>query len=103
MSEDDPAVEGAKNDPMMPIGWTRTYKGGRVFVTTMGSADDLPSEGVRRMIVNSVFWAAGMEDRIKPDLDVSIVGEYEPTKFGFGDFQVGRKPAFYDLKEPTLN
>ena len=57
-------VADERNDPMMPIAWTRTYKGGRVFTTTMGSADDLPSEGVRRMLVNASLWCLGMEDQI---------------------------------------
>ncbi len=99
MTPDDEAVTDDRNDPMMPIAWTRTYNGGRVFTTTMGSADDLPSEGVRRMIVNASLWAMGMEDAIKPDLDVSIVGDYEPTPFGFGKFIAGKKPADYDLAE----
>ena len=67
MSPDDEPVTDKRNDPMMPIAWTRTYKGGRIFTTTMGSADDLPSEGVRRMLVNAAYWCLGMEDKIKPD------------------------------------
>ena len=83
---------------MMPIGWTRSYKKGRTFTTTMGSADDLPSEGVRRMLVNAAYWCVGLEDEIKPDSNVDIVGMYVPTKFGFGGFIKGKKPADYDLK-----
>ena len=98
MSSDDKPLEGKKNDPMMPIGWTRTYKDGRTFTTTMGSADDLPSEGVRRMLVNAAYWCIGMEDKIKPDSNVDIVGEYVPTKFGFGKYIKGKKPADYDMK-----
>lgn len=97
MSADTPPVTDARNDPMMPVAWTRTYKGGRVFVTTMGSADDLPSEGVRRMLVNAAFWCVGLDEQVKPDLDVSIVGEYHPTPFGFGKFIPGKRPADYDL------
>ena len=95
MNSDDEPVAGEKNDPMMPIGWTRTYNGGRVFVTTMGSADDLPSEGVRRMLVNATFWAAGMEDKITPDLSVDLVGDYQPTRYGFGESIPGKKPTDY--------
>ena len=36
-----------------------------------------------------------MEDKIKPDSNVSIVGPYEPTMFGFGKYKKGRKPSFY--------
>ncbi len=98
MNPDDEPVADNRNDPMMPIAWTRTYKDGRIFTTTMGSADDLPNEGVRRMLVNAAYWCLGMEDKIKPDSDVSIVGPYEPTAFGFGGFVKGKKPADYDLK-----
>jgi type 1 glutamine amidotransferase len=98
MSADDKPVEGKKNDPMMPIGWTRTYKDGRTFTTTMGSADDLPSEGVRRMLVNAAYWCVGLEDSIKPDSNVDLVGEYVPTKFGFGKYVKGKRPSDYDLK-----
>ena len=98
MSPDDSPVTDGRNDPMMPIAWTRTYEGGRIFVTTMGSADDLPSEGVRRMVVNAAYWCLGMDDMIKPDSDVSIVGEhYVPTPFGFGKYIKGKQPADYDL------
>ncbi|TWU58276.1 ThuA domain-containing protein [Rubripirellula reticaptiva] len=99
MNANDDAVADKRNDPMMPVAWTRTYKGGRVFATTMGSADDLPSEGVRRMLVNAAFWCLGMEDAIKPDFDVSIVGDYKPTPFGFSKFIPGKKPIDYELKK----
>jgi Trehalose utilisation len=103
MNSDDEPVADDRNNPMMPVGWTRSYKGGRVFVTTMGSADDLPSEGVRRMLVNSVFWALGMEEKITPDLNVEIVGDYQPTSFGFSKYIPGKRPADYDWQlEPAL-
>ena len=54
-------VEGKKNDPMMPVAWVKTFTGesgkpARVFTTTMGAATDLESAGVRRMLVNAVYW-----------------------------------------------
>lgn len=99
MSPDDDPVTDDRNDPMMPVAWTRTHNGGRVFTTTMGSADDLPSEGVRRMLVNASLWCLSMDDTIKPNLDVSIVGQYEPTPFGFGKSIPGKKPADYALEK----
>ncbi len=95
MNPDDEPVIDNRNDPMMPIAWTRTYKDARTFTTTMGAATDLPSEGVRRMIVNACLWAVGREDQIKPDLDVSLVGEFEPTAYGFGSYIKGKKPSDY--------
>ncbi len=60
MKVDDPILEGKKNNPMMPVGWTKSYqipggKKGRVFNTTMGSSSDLVSEGTRRMLVNATY------------------------------------------------
>ena len=100
MTPDAKPVEGKKNEPMMPVAWVKTYKGesgkvSKVFNTTMGAATDLISEGTRRMMVNSMFWGLGMEDKITADLDVSIIGEYKPTKFGFGGFRKGLKPSDY--------
>src|SRR6202030_867986 len=45
MKPDAPGIAGKKNDPMMPIAWTKTYKGpaGKTttsFTSTMGSSQD---------------------------------------------------------------
>jgi len=98
MKMDDGPVEGKKNDPMMPVAWTKTYrtasgKSGRVFATTMGASQDLLSEGTRRMLVNAAYWCLGMEEQIPAKSKVELVGEYKPSPFGFGGFQKGVKPA----------
>ena len=104
MKFDDPPVDGPKNDPMMPIGWTKTYqlpegKEGRVFATTMGAATDLATEGTRRMLVNAVYWCLGMEDEIgERGTKVDIVGEFDPTPYGFGGYKKGVKPSDHALK-----
>ncbi len=105
MTPDAKPVEGdraKKNMPMMPVAWTKTYKGesgkvSRVFNTTMGAATDLVSEGSRRMMVNSMFWALEMESVITGKNKVDIVGEYKPTRFGFGGFKKGLKPSDHKL------
>ncbi len=101
MQPTDKPVEGTKNDPMMPIAWTKTYKGaegksGRVFTTTMGAATDFASEGFRRLLVNASYWCAGLEGKIPARAKVDFVGEFKPTWFGFGQHKKGVKPA--DLK-----
>lgn len=100
MDPDDPPAEGEQNDPMMPIAWIKSYetpdgKRARVFTTTMGAAQDLLSEGLRRLLVNAAYWALGLEDEISERADVDLVGEYRPTPFGFGTYVKGRKPADY--------
>lgn len=67
---------------MMPIAWTKSYKGDRVFMTTMGHAGDFQNEGFRRMLVNATYWAVGMENKIRPNSDVALVGEYHPNEIG---------------------
>ncbi len=39
-----------------PIAWTRMYKGGRVFYTSLGHQKDFEDENYLRMIANSIFW-----------------------------------------------
>ena len=102
MKFDSVPVEGKKNDPMMPVAWTKTYtidgKTGRVFTTTMGSATDLVPVGTRRMLVNAAYWALGMEEQIKGDSCVDLVGEFKPTMYGFGTYKKGMKPGEYEMK-----
>lgn len=98
MEPSDEPVAGGKNDPMMPIAWVKTYNNARVFCTTMGAATDLPSEGLRRLLVNAAYWAVGLEGAIKPDANVALVGEFSPTPYGFGGYQKGLKPADFRAK-----
>jgi len=98
MKFDDKPVSGKQNEPMMPVAWTKSYttaagKTGRVFTTTMGASTDLANEGVRRMLVNACYWAAGLEDKIVAKSNVDIVGSFKPTSFSFNGFQKGLKPA----------
>jgi len=113
MKEGDPPAAAADdrkskklidpNDPMMPIAWTKTYTGsagnkGRVFCSTIGAANDLPSEGVRRLLVNACYWAAGLEDKIVATSNVALVGDYQPSNFKFGGFKPGVKPEEHELR-----
>ncbi len=104
MTPDAKPVEGKKNDPMMPLAWTKDFKSksgnvAKIFCTTMGASTDFESEGLRRLIVNASFWCLGMEDKIPEAANVDFVGEYKPTRFGFGSYTKGVKPADYDLKQ----
>ena len=103
MSPDDKPLEGKKNDPMMPVAWTKGFKSksgkeSRIFCTTMGASTDFESEGLRRLIVNAAFWGLEMEDAIPDSANVDYVDEYKPTAFGFGTFTEGLTPRDYDLK-----
>lgn len=103
MNPDDKPVDGKKNDPMMPLAWTRQWDTGHkttcsLLCTTMGAATDFESEDLRRLIVNAAFQMTGLEDKINESLCVEVVGEFEPTDFGFNQFKKGTKPADYNLK-----
>jgi len=102
MKPDDPPVKGKKNDPMMPVAWTKTYQvgdtTGRVFTTTMGASQDFESEGMRRLLVNGCYWALGMEEQIPKESKAEIVGEFETRPFKFGGFKKGLKPSDHELK-----
>lgn len=76
------------NDPMMPIAWTKSYQlpggtEGNAFTTTIGASTDMLNEGVRRLLVNSVYWSLNME--VPAKANVGIVGEFEPTAYEFRD------------------
>jgi len=98
--KDDPEK---KNDPMMPLVWTREYTGengktSKVVTTTMGAAIDLESEGLRRLLINSCYWTLGLGDKIAPTSDVSPVGEFKPLSFGFGKHRKGVRPVDLEMK-----
>src|SRR5262249_10840826 len=94
---DSKPVAGKKNDLMMPVAWTNTYKGGsgggRAFATTMGASEDLQWEGTRRMVVNGCFLAAGLEAKIPAKTNVEIVGRFKPTHFRFKNTEEWKKAA----------
>lgn len=60
------ALKGEKpEDPVFgtpnPVAWTKTYKGGRVFFTTLGHPQDFENVSMRRLVVNGIYWALGRE------------------------------------------
>jgi hypothetical protein len=87
------------NDPMMPVAWSRLHHNeagheNRVLCTTMGAARDLENEGLRRFLVNGVYWALNLA--VPAHADVTYVGEYSPSDFSYGaKFIRGQKPEDY--------
>jgi hypothetical protein len=104
MREDDPVTTNTKkNHPMMPVAWTKSYQTpggekGRAFNTTMGASSGLLSAPLRRLVVNGIYWAVGLEGEIPVDgTEVELVGEYNPTQYGFN----GKE--FWDKRGLTLD
>jgi len=94
----DPTADADPAKPPMPSTWTRHYadKDGdkhRVFHSTQGASQDILDENYRRMIINGTLWALGMESVIKPDLDISFVGPFQPSTFSFNGHAKGVKPT----------
>jgi type 1 glutamine amidotransferase len=93
-----PDSEPDKTKELLPVAWIRDYaveegKTGRAFATSHGASEDLLNTDFRRMLVNSTFWALGMESDIKGDNNVSFVGPYKPTRFDFDGYKANVKPG----------
>jgi len=93
-------VEQAVNDPAMPVVWTRmnvsdTGAKNRILTTTMGSATDLENEGLRRLIVNGVYW--GLDLPVPAKSDVRLVDPYAPSFYGFDGFRKGLHASDFAL------
>ncbi|MFN8347562.1 MAG: ThuA domain-containing protein [Spirosomataceae bacterium] len=91
-------AEPDKTKELLPVAWVKNYripsgKSGRAFATTHGASEDILNEGFRRMLVNAMFWAMGMEKEIKADNNVDFVGPYKPTTFNFTGYKANVKPA----------
>jgi hypothetical protein len=102
MKPDDPPVTGKKNDPMMPIAWTKPHKvagkDGRTFTCTTANGQDFLSAGLRRLLVNASYWGVGLEDRIDGSSNVDLVGDYQPLRFAGGGHRKGVRPADLQMK-----
>lgn len=93
-------VEQGINDPLMPVAWSRIHAppagaGNRVFCTTLGAATDLLDEGLRRLVVNAVYWGAGLE--VPARADVRVVDPYQPTDYSFKGYRRGLRPEDHAL------
>ena len=92
--------EQGVNEPPMPVVWTRLNKNdngttNKILTSTMGSATDLENEGLRRLIVNGVYWGLGLE--VPSRADVTIVDEYTPSFYGFDGFRKGLRASDFAL------
>ncbi|MEO6288204.1 MAG: ThuA domain-containing protein [Dyadobacter sp.] len=82
-----------------PVAWTKTYTGSsaktaRVFFTTLGHPFDFKEKAMRKLALNGMYWALGLEGRIPKDgVNADFDSIYEPNNSGFGDkFKANRKP-----------
>ena len=79
-----------KNTPPMPIVWIKKYthpeskKEGIALTSTIGAATDFKATGVRKVIVNGIYWLLGLDKKIPSrGAKVKIVGKFKGEKFKF--------------------
>jgi hypothetical protein len=90
---------------IMPMVWTREIKRdsgqvSRVVMSTIGAAQDMESEDLRRLYVNTIYWAVGLESKIPEKADVRYVGgDWKASPFGGGKFHHGLKPEDFAAKK----
>ena len=94
----DPKAEADTAKPPMASTWTRHYQSAdgkphRVFHTTQGASEDILDDNYRRLLINGIFWAAGLEDKITPDLAIDFIGPYQPSTFSFEGYVKNVKPS----------
>jgi type 1 glutamine amidotransferase len=44
------------NFPPEPVTWTHSYKGTRIFYTSLGHPKDFENASFRQMLVNAIYW-----------------------------------------------
>lgn len=90
---------------IMPMVWTREIKGesgkdSKVVMSTIGAAQDMESEDLRRLHVNCIYWALGLESRIPAKANVDYVNAgWKASRFGGGTFKKGLMPADFAIKK----
>ena len=52
-------MTGRFGEHVEPVAWTRTYRGGRVFFTTLGHPRDFDLPQFQQLLVNAIAWAVG--------------------------------------------
>lgn len=98
----EPSDDINADKPIVSAGWTRNgyiapsgaRKDARIVYASFGASEDLLSDDARRFFINACLWAGNLESGIKPDLDVSIVGGFNPSPYSSGAF-------YYDNVKPS--
>jgi len=87
LAPDSAAVEGERNDPMMPLAWLHPYCSpdgktkGVTFCTTMGASVDFLDESLRRLVVNGTYHLLDL--KVPEMAEVGYVDPFYPSFYGF--------------------
>jgi hypothetical protein len=91
---------GGANNPEkepLPVVWVKNWKTSsgaeaRILHSTMGSSKDFLNPGLRRLVINGVYWGLKLENKIQADSSVDYVGAYNPLSHGFHHEKLGVVP-----------
>jgi type 1 glutamine amidotransferase len=82
-----------------PVAWTKHHitasgDSSRVFFTTLGHPFDFKDPSMRKLALNGIYWALGLEAEIPENgVNEAFEGEYNPNTSGFGlKFKRDQKP-----------
>ena len=93
-------VEG--NDKHEPVAWTFARQdGGRTFYTSLGHLDDFQQPAFQRLLLNGIFWAAGLQ--VPPaDMKTGAVLPKFPGDEGRTDWTVLSVPGTWESQQKGL-
>ena len=85
---------------IMPVVWLRDVRGpggrtSRFLCSTLGASIDLASADLRRLFVNACYELTGLA--VPDNAEVTPVGDYQPSMFGFNGFRKGVKVSDHAL------
>lgn len=89
------------NKAIMPLAWLYNYQGSsgktsRILCSTIGAATDLRSEDLRRLFINAAYDLTGLP--VPAKADAALVGEFNPSMFGFNTYKRGVKVSDHVMK-----
>ncbi len=86
---------------IMPLAWLRDVKSesgktSRILCSTIGASIDFASEDLRRFAINACFDLTGLP--VPEKADVTPIGDFRPTMFGFNGYKKGVAVSDHALK-----
>ncbi|MDQ0877363.1 type 1 glutamine amidotransferase [Paenibacillus sp. V4I3] len=91
----DPEFKPEPGAEINPVAWTwSNYAGGRTFMTTMGHPEDFQVPAFRKLVMNAIYWALG----VNPSLDRTELQGRVPIQSGSD----ARPPASLPKKVPWI-
>ncbi len=77
------------NAPPEPVAWTHSYRGGKIFYTSLGHPKDFENAAFRQLLVNAIHWSLDLPEP-KEKLSGGLAGALAPgakKKVGVDEFE----------------